>query len=65
VEGKEGHFFKELQETAEMIESDEFKGHFETDALAFVDPRTSFNGVRVICATGSFEFEDNVKYIKN
>lgn len=41
-----------------MFQSEEFPGEFETDILAFADPRTSFNGVRVICGEGSFEIDD-------
>ena len=46
---KEGHFFKSLQDSVEMHESDEFPGEFETDVAAFIDPRTSQMGVRVLC----------------
>jgi hypothetical protein len=28
--------------------------------LAFADPRTSFNGVRIMCAEGSFELEEDI-----
>ena len=52
----EGHFFKELQNRVEMFESEEFPGVKETDIAAFVDPRTSAVGVRVLCAEDSFEF---------
>ncbi len=41
-----------------MFQSEEFPGQFETDVLVFADPRTSFNGVRILCAEGSFEIED-------
>ena len=43
-----------------MFESTEFPGQMETDVLAFVDPRTSFLGVRVICGDGSFELDQNL-----
>jgi hypothetical protein len=46
-----------------MFESEEFKGCMETDVCAFVDPRTSANGVRVLCAEESFEPEDGVNII--
>jgi folate-binding protein YgfZ len=48
-----------LQSRAELFESEEFPGEFETDVLAFADPRTSSNGVRIICAEGTFEMEGN------
>ena len=44
-----------------MFESDTFPGQFETDILAFTDPRTNLNGVRILCADGSFEIEGDVK----
>lgn len=59
----EGHFFKEFQDEAPMFESEEFKGCMETDVCAFVDPRTSANGVRVLCAEESFEPEEGVNII--
>jgi hypothetical protein len=59
VDCPEGHFFNDLQSRAELFESEEFPGEFETDVMAFGDPRTSANGVRIICADGSFEMEDN------
>ena len=40
-----------------MFESDEFPGRQETDIAAFVDPRSVSQGVRVLCAEESFEFE--------
>lgn len=61
----EGHFFKQLQDQAEMHESEEFPGSFETDVCAFVDPRTKTNGVRVMCAEESFEAESGVKILDN
>ena len=54
---KEGHFFAELQDKVEMFESEEFPGLMETDVAAFVDPRTVAQGVRVLCAEESFNFE--------
>ena len=42
-----------------MFESEEFPGQFETDVLAFADPRTCFNGVRILCADGSFELDES------
>ena len=42
-----------------MFESEEFPGQMETDVLAFADPRTSFNGVRILCSQGSFDLEEN------
>ena len=53
----EGHYFRPLQESVEMFESEEFPGSFETDVCAFVDPRTASNGVRVLCAEESLEAE--------
>ena len=35
-----GHFFDDLQSKAEKFESELYPGHFETDVLAFADPRT-------------------------
>ena len=58
VDCNEGHLFDELQSRVEMFESEEFPGQFETDVLAFGDPRTSFNGVRIMCAEGSFEMDE-------
>jgi hypothetical protein len=40
-----------------MFESEEFPGVKETDIAAFVDPRTVAQGVRVLCAEESFEFD--------
>lgn len=54
-----GHFFDDLQSRAEKFESELYPGNFETDVLAFADPRTNFNGVRIMCAEGSFELEDD------
>ncbi len=55
-----GHFYKLLQDEVQMFESEEFPGNFETDVCAFVDPRTSVNGVRILCAQESFQPEDGV-----
>lgn len=41
-----------------MFESEEQEGQFETDIVAFVDPRTPHLGVRVVCAEESFAIED-------
>ena len=41
-----------------MFDSEEFPGQFETDIACFVDPRTNYNGVRILCAEGSFEYDD-------
>lgn len=41
VDCTEGFFFTDLQSRAELFESEEFPGEFETDVLAFADPRTS------------------------
>ena len=56
-ENKEGYFYPDLQDRVEMFESDEFPGRQETDIAAFVDPRSVSQGVRVLCAEESFEFE--------
>ena len=56
-ENKEGYFYPDLQDRVEMFESDEFPGRHETDIAAFVDPRSVSQGVRVLCAEESFEFE--------
>lgn len=37
----EGHYYRPLQESVEMFESEEFPGCYETDVCAFVDPRTA------------------------
>ena len=44
-----------------MFESEEFPGTMETDVAAFIDPRTSSQGVRILCGGDSlgFESEDN------
>jgi hypothetical protein len=39
-----------LQDTAMMHPSEDFPGELETDVAAFLDPRTSMMGVRVVCA---------------
>ena len=49
----EGNFYKLLQDRVEMHESEEQPGQFETDVAAFVDPRTHYMGIRVICAEES------------
>ena len=54
----EGHFFKMLQDGVEMHPSEDFPGELETDVAAFLDPRTSMMGVRVLCAEDSLEIED-------
>jgi hypothetical protein len=41
-----------------MFESDEFPGQKETDVLVFADPRSNFNGIRILCAEDSFDIED-------
>lgn len=41
-----------------MFESEEHPGEFETDIACFADPRTNMNGVRILCAEGSFEWDD-------
>ena len=44
-------------DNVEMFESEEFPGVKETDVAAFIDPRTASQGVRILCAEGSFEFD--------
>ena len=56
----EGYFYKDLQDRAEMFESAEYPGHYETDIAAFVDPRTAAQGVRVLCAEESFEIGTDI-----
>ena len=46
-----------------MFESDEFPGNFETDVCAFVDPRTSVNGVRILCAQESFQPDEGIQIL--
>ena len=48
-----------------MFESEEFPGSFETDIAAFVDPRTKFQGVRIMCAAESFETDDDVTVLQD
>ena len=43
----------------ELHESEEFPGEMETDVAAFVDPRTSDMGVRILCCDDSLEVEDS------
>ena len=43
-----------------MQESDEFPGELETDVAAFIDPRTTQMGVRVLCVEESLEIDDPV-----
>jgi hypothetical protein len=38
-----------LQDNVEMFPSDEFEGEMETDVAAFIDPRTPWMGVRILC----------------
>ena len=57
-QAQEGHFFKMLQDSVEMHPSEDFPGELETDVAAFLDPRTSMMGVRVLCAEQSLEVED-------
>jgi len=58
VDCDEGMIYEELQERATMFESEEFPGQQETDVIVFADPRTRYNGVKILCAEGSFELED-------
>lgn len=55
---KEGHFYKVLQDTAALFPSEEYDGELETDIAAFIDPRTSQMGVRLLCAEQSLELDD-------
>jgi hypothetical protein len=58
AKAKEGHFFKALQDEVQMHESEEFPGELETDVAAFLDPRTSAMGVRVLCVEESLELDE-------
>lgn len=58
-DAKNGHFFRMLQDSVEMHESEEFPGEFETDVAAFLDPRTQAMGVRVLCVEESLELEES------
>lgn len=58
---QEGFFFSDLQDNVEMFESEEFPGSMETDIAAFIDPRTSAQGVRVLCAEESFDFDEEIE----
>ena len=42
-----------------MFPSEEFNGEPETDVAAFVDPRSPFMGVRILCNHESLELEDD------
>jgi len=48
-----------LQDGVEMFPSEEFEGQMETDVAAFVDPRTPWMGVRILCNNESLELEDD------
>jgi len=61
VKEKEGTIFTEIQERVEKFESEEFPGEFETDVLAFSDPRSQLNGVRLLCNEESLELDSGVK----
>ena len=62
----EGLIFDDLQNQAELFESEVYPGEFETDVIAFADPRTALVGVRVMCGHGSFEIEDpEIKFYNN
>lgn len=37
----------------------------ETDVVAFTDPRTHINGVRVLCGEGSFDLDNDIKLYKD
>lgn len=47
-----------LQDNVEMFPSEEFEGQMETDVAAFIDPRTPWMGVRILCNESSLELED-------
>lgn len=55
---KEGWFYDDFQSLVEMHESEEFPGEFETDVAAFIDPRSSDMGVRILCCDESIEVDD-------
>mmetsp|Transcript_19187 Transcript_19187/g.29389 ORF Transcript_19187/g.29389 Transcript_19187/m.29389 type:complete len:128 (+) Transcript_19187:558-941(+) len=59
TQAKEGHFFKDLQDNVEMFESDEMPGHMETDVAAFVDPRSHYMGIRMLCSGESLGVDAN------
>jgi hypothetical protein len=41
-----------------MVESEEFPGELETDIAAFLDHRTNYMGVRILCHEQSLEIDD-------
>jgi len=43
-----------------MFESEEVPGVFETDIAAYVDPRTSAQGVRILCADESLDLDHEI-----
>lgn len=55
---KSGHFYQLLQDKVDMFPSEEFEGELETDVAAFVDPRTPWMGVRILCNDASLELDD-------
>lgn len=55
---KPGHFYQLLQDKVEMFPSEEFPGEMETDVAAFVDPRTTWMGTRILCNEQSLELDD-------
>ena len=57
-EGPKGHFYGPFQDEVQMHENEDYPGELETDIVAFVDPRTADNGIRVVCPEQSFIIDD-------
>ena len=55
---KPGHFYQLLQDKVEMFPSEEWPDELETDVAAFIDPRTTWMGARILCNEQSLELDD-------
>lgn len=55
---KPGHYYQTLQDMIEMFPSEDHPGETETDVACFVDPRTSWMGVRILCNDESLQLDD-------
>jgi folate-binding protein YgfZ len=64
-EYKEGHTWNQLQDTSEMVESEENADVMVSDNMSFHDPRLISLGCRIICPTGQLEFDEEIINVKN
>ncbi len=61
---KEGGLWNQLQETSEMVESEENPEIMISDNISFYDPRLITLGSRIICPNGQLEYDENIVNIK-